>query len=444
MWRSIVRIGIGCCLAGLALCADRGAARAAAEEPKVLIPFDFQSSGERGDALGPQLADMVWKKIDRLKGKGPVISLEALQDCRDLCQSKGYKLSADTPLTTVKKIVSDDFSAQIGVWGSVHLAPGQENEIYDLTIKCYDFSAVPPKKIYECKVRTQSAAEIPHKYVKELLDAVLDRPADGGPTVDPAAEARWEDPRNLNLVKGGDFEYGRGGVPNGWETKGGHVREPLGRQVQWLADTSNPQNKVIRLNLDKATGDSTGNFYYSLPFPVEAGSTYRFQCRYRSNGPAVKVFIKCYDRMATEFKPDDNAAPVAARARTDAKPRGGRDYVGEVMQDREVYRAQMQLKGPKNQWNTHSEDFTPKHTKYTPRTGRVDLFCYLGAGVVEFDDVVIKKIIQGSASDVVKPSERRHSLETKVTLKEMEENQRRSDERKRAPQTPSTPLRKEQ
>ena len=56
---------------------------------------------------------------------------------------------------------------------------------------------------------------------------------------------------------------------------------------------------------------------------------------------------------------------------------------------REVYRSQQNLKGPKNVWNTQTEDFTPGHTKYTPRWGRVMLYGYLGAGVVEFDDVVV-------------------------------------------------------
>ena len=60
---------------------------------------------------------------------------------------------------------------------------------------------------------------------------------------------------------------------------------------------------------------------------------------------------------------------------------------------REVYRCQMNLKGPKNAWNTHTEDFTPKHTKYTPQWGRVMLYAYLGAGQVDFDDVVVKQIV---------------------------------------------------
>jgi len=52
----------------------------------------------------------------------------------------------------------------------------------------------------------------------------------------------------------------------------------------------------------------------------------------------------------------------------------------------------MKLDGPKNVWNTHTEDFTPRHTKYTPQWGRVMLYAYLGAGQVDFDDVIVKQI----------------------------------------------------
>ena len=55
------------------------------------------------------------------------------------------------------------------------------------------------------------------------------------------------------------------------------------------------------------------------------------------------------------------------------------------------------------------------------------LYAYIGGGVVEFDDVVVKLIVQGSAIVSV-DKKRRPSLETKTTVEEMEENERRSKE----------------
>ena len=93
-----------------------------------------------------------------------------------------------------------------------------------------------------------------------------------------------------------------------------------------------------------------------------------------------------------------------------------------------MYRSQQNLKGPTGAWNTHTEDFTPRHVKYTPQWGRVMLYAYLSPGTVEFDDVVVKQIIAASPAERMKV--RRHSRETKVTIEEMEENERRSQELK--------------
>jgi hypothetical protein len=100
----------------------------------------------------------------------------------------------------------------------------------------------------------------------------------------------------------------------------------------------------------------------------------------------------------------------------------------ETSRRREVYRSQQNFKGPNDTWNTHTEDFTPKHTKYSPKWGRVMLYAYMSPGEVEFDDVVVKQIVPASPGESVKT--RRHSSESKITIKEMEENDRRSRELK--------------
>jgi hypothetical protein len=54
------------------------------------------------------------------------------------------------------------------------------------------------------------------------------------------------------------------------------------------------------------------------------------------------------------------------------------------------------------------------------------LYAYHPAGTVEFDDVVLKQIIPASPSETKK--ERRHSMASDVTIKEMEENEQRGAE----------------
>ena len=389
---------------------------------KVVIPFDFVSKFDNG-RYGEMVGDSIWKKLSKETG---FIVPETMLDVRDTCKTNDLHPTPDTPLETVRKMVTDDFGAQIGIWGSVERAPGTTGEIYDLVIKCVDFSAAEPKVVYEVKARTNSVSEIPHLYVKEMLDKLYERSAPGPRGVDPIEEDFWK--KNPNLVVG-DFEQAARGVPKGWEAVAGQQREALGGLVVWTTEAGNAKNHVMRFTFDKAVAEAEGVMYYSDLFPVQVGAKYRFQCRYRTNGPSPKVFIKCYDEIASEYRTGD--------VKTVAKTK--KDYIPEMNQLREVYRSQQNLKGAVNQWNTQTEDFTPKHTKYTPKWGRVMLYAYLHPGVMEWDDVVVKQIMPVSPGEG--PGERKHSIGTKVTIKEMEENERRSRELKEQQKRPAPPPR---
>jgi len=385
---------------------------------KVVIPFDFVSKFDNG-RYGQMVGEMIWKKLER---DGGYVIPESMLDVRDFCTRNKIELGPETPLETAKRIVTDDFGADVGIWGSVERVAGHEWDVYDLWIKCVDFSiSGRPRVVYEVKTRTKAVSEIPHLYVKQMLDALAGREPGAPPPVDALAEKNWAE--NPNLVGGGDFEAGTAGVPSGWDNgwQAGDVNqwEPLGRAVRWIPEVGNPQNHVVRFTFDEGLGNSTGVAYYSKPFPIQEGATYRFQCRWRSNGPAVKVFIKCYAEVDTVYR-DSADAPSAHRRL------GPRDYMPEISELREVYRSQQNLKGPKNTWNTQTEDFTPKHTRYSPRWGRVMLYAYLGGGAVEFDDVVVKLIVPASPGDQHK--EPRHSMESGVTDRQIQEDLQRSRE----------------
>ena len=92
---------------------------------------------------------------------------------------------------------------------------------------------------------------------------------------------------------------------------------------------------------------------------------------------------------------------------------------------REVYRSQQNLTGSSGVWNVHTEDFTPQHTQYTPRWGRVMLYAYWPAGTVEWDDVVVKQVAPAPARKGEKI--RRPSTETKVRSDEIEGESPRSE-----------------
>ena len=353
-----------------------------AAEPKVVIPFDFESKFDQG-RYGQMLGDMIWKKLER---RGGFVIPEAMLDVREWSERTNTIPSPETSLDHMKTIVQDTFGGDIAIWGKLERLPDVQWDQYDLWIKIVDFSSSPPEEIAQIKARTKTVSEIPHVYVKQALDRLYgteNAVAETGPGED--AEEQWK--TGSNLVEG-DFE-----TTQGWGKPAGHVE----RQGERSGQGNN--NHFIRFNIPHDVAVTSGVLYYSDYFPIEEGAMYRFQCRWRSSGPSPKVFIKCYADLPTRF---------SERANGEAKQ----------TEKREVYRSQQNLKGPGNVWNTHTESFTPKHTQYEPRFGRVMLYGYLRQGTLDWDDVIVKQIVPPAESD--RPKIRRPSLETKVRSEELE------------------------
>ncbi len=351
----------------------------APDAPKrVVIPFDFVSKFDDGE-YGRTVGEMIWTKLRR---QGGFILPESMQDVRDWCQRARMVPGPDTPLSRMKQIVSTEQAGDIGIWGQVERVAGFETDVYDLWIAVADFSVDPPRMVYQKKARTRTVSEIPHVYVKEALDVLYGRPAPVAAAPDPALDARWK--KFPSLVQG-DFERGRA-APLGWGA--------LPHDVTWVKekdDGEKASNHVIRFTLDEDVAGTSGVLYYSDFFPVEVGATYRFRCRWKSTGSAAKVFVKCYDELPTEF-------------RTGADP--------SRTERREVYRSQQNLEGKPGVWNVQTEDFTPQHSRFTPRWGRVMLYAYWPAGTVEWDDVAVKQVAAAPAGKA--NTNRRPSPETKA------------------------------
>lgn len=372
---------------------------------RVVIPFDFESRFDDG-RYGQMVGDMIWKKLER---EGGFVIPESMHDVRSWSERKKTNPHPAMPVAQMKKIVRDDFGADIGIWGKVERVEGNATDVYDFTILVTDFSADPPRTIYEAKARTKTVSEIPHVYVKAALDALYGR-VERAPTstTDPDMEKRWKE--TPNLVQG-DFEQGRQ-APNGWD--------PLPQYVRWIVEPSDAgsvgQNHIVRFEFPSSVAETSGVLFYSEYFPVEEGATYRFQCRWRTSGSAVKVFIKCYDEAETKFS--ERGTPGKTGSLNNTSP--GRS---ETIERREVYRSQQNFKGTAKTWNTHTEDFTPKHTQFSPRWGRVMLYAYFPAGTVDWDDVIVKQI---RPAPELKDKIKRPSSGTKVLTEEVERTKKKS------------------
>jgi hypothetical protein len=329
---------------------------AAQERQRVVIPFDFESRFDNG-RYGQIIGEMIWKKLER---DGGFVIPESMLDVRAWCQRQKTVPNHETSLETMRRIVDGQFGGEIGIWGQVERVAGLQTDVYDLWIFVADFSPDPPKLIYQTKARTRTVSEIPHVYVKAALDQLYGRQPEATQPPEPDRERLWQ--AAPNLVQG-DFQHGTP-HPRGWDALPAHVR------FASESDSEAPANRFIRFSLSEEVAATTGVLYYSEFFPIEPGATYRFQCRFRTTGSAAKVFVKCYD----EF-------PSLASGES-----------GSSTQRREVYRSQQNLKGSAGAWNTHIEDFTPKHSQYRPRWGRVMLYAYWPAGAVDWDDIVLKRI----------------------------------------------------
>jgi len=382
-------------------------------EYKSIVMFDFESlwDAEHESRYGQIMGNMFWMKFDREnKKKYTFVIPESMIDVRSICTLKGFHPNPDTPLDKMKEIVTKDFNSDIAIWGKIERVDKDVLEIYDFWMKVVDFSVDPPKVIYQVdKTRTDAIAEVTGIYVRQAMEKLLNKKAR---TAEDNAKMEENWANNPNLIVGGDFERVQNGIPVGWETHCAQHREPIGRLVKRIVDPDNPKNHILRLEFDADIGDGFGLMYYGKPFPVEEGATYRLQIRFKMMGVRSILFVKCYDTIDTTFRPT-----------ADALKEGFTDKLGQ--QTREVYRSQQNLfRHPAEVWVTHTEDFIPRHTRFSPKFGRIMLYGYLGAGAIHYDDVVVKKIKDADPEEL-RAKVLRHSLDTKVTLQEMEENERR-------------------
>lgn len=333
---------------------------AAPDDPpkKLVIPFDFESKFDDG-AYGQTLGEMFWSRIKR---QGGFVLPESMQEVRDWCERNKFAPNAETPLDRMKEVVQKEQAGDIGIWGKIERVEGNDTDVYDVSITVADFTVDPPRIVYQKSARTKTVSEVPHIYVKEAMEALTGRAVAAFPTHENSPPTGGA--KGPSLVNG-DFE-GPGRGPQGWD--------PLPPLISVKSERAegDKTNHYLHFDVQRAEAETSGVLVYSGFFPVEAGKKYRFRCRWRTSGSAVKVFVKCYDEFASRYTRDRGDSTDLAR--------------------REVYRSQQNLTGPAGQWNEHVEDFTPKHSKFTPRWGRVMLYAYFPPGAVDWDDVSVTRV----------------------------------------------------
>lgn len=207
----------------------------------------------------------------------------------------------------------------------------------------------------------------------------------------PAVEALWR--QRPNLAPDADFETAATQTlpaSPGW----GAILQ-LDRYAPPLLTTAEarklPKDKVAIVPTAVATDDpktpghclmmrmsgniaaNNGLACESVWIPVQSGQKYRFQVRYLSRGPVPRIFLKGFGVKPDKYSKTDQ--PESSR--------------------REYYRAQVLPRKANEAFELIEMDFTPEAlAKYDVKIQwlRVDLYVYLTAGDVFFDDVSVKNI----------------------------------------------------
>ncbi|MGA2498086.1 MAG: hypothetical protein ABSH20_10110 [Tepidisphaeraceae bacterium] len=331
----------------------------AAKKPKIAF---FPLGGSSKQALRDQIGFALRAKLDRA-GKYEVIDGPRMVD---LAAESKEAITLDTPADAIKELAKID-EPNILVWGQSD--PGGGGTTIKLNILDLRDPAGKPAQVTKV-IKQPTDMRFVIEEILETLPGVekFAHPVEESVWDDAKAQEMWK--KQPNLVYNGDFSE-----PGKWEAIYMAEKYPVEISDKLPAvDKVNiyklvengKTNNVLAMNLSKDCAENNGMACLSERIEISSGTRYRLAFRYKSDGPTLHVFVKGYTK-----------AP---------------NIKGEIV-DREIYRRQVPPSGPTNgKWVEVVDDLNPQHVAFPVQYLRVDLYAYLGAGSVMFDDVVLKAV----------------------------------------------------
>lgn len=321
----------------------------------------FPLGGEAVDKLREQVSFAFRQKLDR---DGHYDVLDGYK-MKDVAAEAKDPITFDTPADAIREL-GKGVDATVLVWGDMDKANNLRVKILDLR----DADAKPREMARAVKAPTDL------RFVTEQILATLpnvtafEHPTEVAVTNDAQARELWA--KNPNLLAAGDFSDAAR-----WHgiLESQYYPPPVGDSLPAVdkvciyrmpGDKETKPHNVLAMRLSKGVAESNGLACLSDPIAIQPNTRYRISYRYKSDGPTLHVFVKGYTT--------------------------GENIKGEKAA-REVYRRQVPPSGPtKGKWVTVVDDLNPQHVAFPVETLRVDLYAYLGEGVVMFDDVVVKAV----------------------------------------------------
>jgi hypothetical protein len=279
-------------------------------------------------------------------------------------------ITASTPQKTIEDLASQadaDAKPSVLMWGQLDTA----GDVTTLKINILDLRQ-PHAKAVEIDKHWSDSTEVRFR-LEELLatlpDVEFEHPVESSITDDPAAKALWA--KNPNLVVDGTFSE-----PGHWDGIYESEKYPVEisdkmpdvDKVSILKAGAPEKRNALAFNLSLDDAQNNGLACLSDAIKIQPNTRYRIQYRYKSDGPTLHVFVKGY----TLFPDAATGQPTM----------------------RECYRRQVPPSGATDgKWLTVIDDMNPQsHQGYPVQELRVDLYAYLGAGTVLFDDVQLKAV----------------------------------------------------
>ncbi len=343
-------------------------------KPKAAVfPLSGNTTQDQKDKVGFSLRT----KIDRDGHFEPIDG----PTMADLAGEKPIDLST-TPETLTA--LAKDESPVILIWGELN----KNGAGFDLKVKICDLRQ-KDRKPTEIDKAINQPTDL-RFVVEEILQSIngIDKfahPVEESAQNDSASLEAWA--HNPNLVVDGDFAK-----TGSWT---GLLRSekydvPMGEElpdtdkvvIYKLPDTKKdaPLHHVLAMKLSKDVAESNGLACLSAPMDITPDVRYRLQFKYKSDGPTLHVFVKGYIKK--------------------------KDISGQLA-DLQSYECQVPPSGKTgDKWKTVICDLNPQNISGAPTFLKIDLYAYLGAGTVMFDDVQLKAVgeqTRHAVDDAIKP-----------------------------------------
>jgi hypothetical protein len=348
-----------------------------APKPKIAVfPLSGTASEDQRDKVGFSLRTKIDRDGHFEPIDGPTMS--------ELAGDKPIDLST-TPETLVQ--LGKDESPVVLVWGELN----SSNNGLSLKLKICDLRQKEAKlKSTEIDKAINQPTDL--RFVcEEILESIngigiFAHPLEDAVQNDPKSIEAWV--KNPNLVSDGDFAE-----EGSWTAllRSEKYPAPLSSELPAtdkvviyklpvdLKNNPKPHN-VLAMKLSDDVATSNGLACLSAPIPIKPDRRYRLQFKYKSDGPSLHVFVKGYIK--------------------------GKDISGAAA-DVQSYECQVPPSGKTGgKWETIVCDVNPQNVSGTPTFLKIDLYAYLTAGTVMFDDVQLKEVgeqTRHAVDDAIKP-----------------------------------------